>query len=69
MEEKRPGQHPEDERPLTDVAAVNRRTPLSTAPLTDKERQLIREAAERSERDREELRAGGFGDHQGMDGS
>jgi hypothetical protein len=69
MEEKLPGQDPEAERRAPSPGVYERAAPppQGTAP-TGKERELIDAARRRADRDREELRASGHGDHKGEEG-
>ena len=72
MEEKRPGQDPEADRPATDPLqnAAGRVGGLAKGGLdpTEQDKALIRDADRRSEATAEMLKAGGFGDHKGVDG-
>ncbi|MET0138158.1 MAG: hypothetical protein ABW039_04815 [Sphingobium sp.] len=68
MEEKRPGQQPEADRFSASPDIQELAAPRPSAVQTDKERALIAEAQRRAERDREALRAGNHGDHQGSEG-
>lgn len=69
MEEKRPGQEPEAEQRSAEPGVYERAAPKPhDATPTDKERDLIDVARCQADRDREELRATGHGDHQGGEG-
>ncbi|MBZ9650018.1 hypothetical protein K9B33_21010 [Sphingobium sp. 3R8] len=66
MEEKRPGQHPDEE--LTEATGKDG-SAFSPRPSDDKptamERELLRRAQKRADADREDARRTGHGDHQG----
>ncbi|MBJ7441797.1 MAG: hypothetical protein JHD35_22645 [Sphingopyxis sp.] len=69
MEEKRPGQHPDEE--LTKLVGKDSATfspPPANAKPTDIERDLLRRAQRRGDADREEMQRTGHGDHQGEAG-
>jgi len=69
MEEKRKGQNPEvEQRAAAKGGLYEQAAPKSDAPLSDKERAMIKTARERADRDRAALRATGHGDHQGEEG-
>ncbi len=71
MEEKRPGQLPEADRPADDPQQnrAARRGGKVDGGLdpTEQDRALVRDADARGEALREELGAAGFGDHKGVD--
>jgi hypothetical protein len=72
MEEKRPGQNPEADRPADDpqenrAARAGGRAKGGLDP-TEQDKALIRDADRRSEATAEMLKAGGFGDHKGVEG-
>lgn len=73
MEEKRPGQHPEADRPADDqqqnrtVRPEGGRAKGGLDP-TERDLELLRDADRRGEETAEALREGGFGDHKGTDG-
>lgn len=69
MEEKRPGQHPDEE--LTEPVGKDGATfspPPANAKPTEMERELLRRAQRRADADRDEARRTGHGDHQGEAG-
>jgi hypothetical protein len=69
MKEKRRGQNPEaDQRPAATGSLYEQAAPKSNAPPSEKERTTIATARARADRDRAELRATGYGDHQGEEG-
>ena len=71
MEEKRPGQTPEAEISESDpdtAARSGTRTPPDEPLPTERERELLKDADAKAERDRVEMRAHGFGDHKGEEG-
>jgi hypothetical protein len=71
MEEKRPGQNPDADRPADDKLQ-SRTTPFREAgtpkDTTPEDLALIHDADERARKSREELARRGFGDHKGTDG-
>ena len=71
MEDKRKGQTPEAEIGTSDPATAARsgtRTPPGMPLPSDRERQLLKDADAKATRDREKMRASGFGDHKGEEG-
>ena len=72
MEDKRPGQSPEADRPTDDPQQNRAARPGGRAEggldPTARDRALIRDADRRGEQTAESLKAGGFGDHKGVDG-
>jgi general stress protein YciG len=73
MEEKRPGQHPEADRPADDrqqrqtVRPEGGRAEGGLDP-TEQDKALIRDADRRGAKTAATLHEGGFGDHKGVDG-
>ncbi|WP_156677799.1 hypothetical protein [Sphingomonas profundi] len=72
MEEKRPGQAPEADRPAEDPQQNRAARPGGHAAggldPTAQDRDLVREADARAARTAQALREGGFGDHKGVEG-
>jgi hypothetical protein len=69
MEEKRPGQHPDEE--LTEPArgdVVNMSSNPSDKSPTAMERELLRRARRQADADRAKMRYTGHGDHKGEEG-
>jgi hypothetical protein len=60
-------EHDRTERPANEPSVIEQAAPRP-APPTDKERQQIADAQAKAKKDREELRAAGFGDHKGTEG-
>jgi hypothetical protein len=64
MEDKNPGQAPEQDRPQTPTTVTKAAAPAPHEGLPDeRERKLIDDGQKRGDRDREELRKSGHGDH------
>ncbi len=71
MEEKRPGQHPDADRPGGDLQGGTARPGGRVAgglTPTEQDRALAKDADAASDATAESLKAGGFGDHKGVDG-
>jgi hypothetical protein len=69
MEERRPGQNPEQDRTQDDQKVSERAAPATHEALPQgRERQLIEEGQKRAKRDQDELTKDGHGNHQGGEG-
>ncbi|CAD7338061.1 hypothetical protein SPHS6_01812 [Sphingobium sp. S6] len=59
--------HDQNECPTNETEIVKKASPKPQPP-TEKERKQIADAQEKAEKDQEELRSAGFGDHKGTEG-